>query len=109
MDVFPEDLEYDDISENDLKAMDWINWSDFVFTTPATFRSLWEDMATTLFSTEPLQTVVLDMIEHFMSGDGSNYSNSTLTEKVWNMNQLKIILLRLRIVLLSCYVSTMVT
>ena len=78
----PEDLEYDDISENDLKAMDWINWSDFVFTTPAKFRSLWEDMATTLFSTEPLQTVVLDMIEHFMSGDGSNYSNSTLTEKV---------------------------
>ncbi len=78
----PEDLDDNDISVEDLKAMDWINWSDFVLTDPATFRDSWENMSTLLFSTEPLQTVVLDMIDHFMSGSGIDYSNDTLTEKV---------------------------
>ena len=77
-----EDLEYNDISVSDLKAMDWINWSDFVATDAESFRDSWEYMCTSLFSTEPLQTVVLDMIDHFMSGTGTDYSNETLTEKV---------------------------
>ncbi len=33
-----EDLEYNDIAVENLKAMDWINWSDFVLTTPSAFR-----------------------------------------------------------------------
>ncbi len=77
-----EDLQYNDIAVENLKAMDWINWSDFVLTTPTAFRSSWEYMCTTLFSTQPLQNVVLDMIDHFMSGSATNYSNDILTEKV---------------------------
>lgn len=80
--TFPEDLNYNDISVEDLKAMDWINWSDFVLTDAASFRSSWEYMCTSLFSTEPLQTVILDMIDHFMSGSAMEYSHETLTEKV---------------------------
>lgn len=77
-----EDLEYNDISVDDLKAMDWINWSDFVGTDAESFRDSWEYMCTLLFSTEPLQTVILDMIDHFMSGSATEYSHETLTEKV---------------------------
>ena len=77
-----EDLKYNDISVENLKAMDWINWWDFVLTTPTAFRSSWEYMCTTFFSTQPLQNVVLDMIDHFMSGSSTNYSNDILTEKV---------------------------
>ncbi|MBE6762002.1 MAG: DUF3289 family protein [Ruminococcaceae bacterium] len=84
--TLPEDLEYNDISVADLKAMDWINWSDFVATTPTSFRTSWQDMCTSLFSTEPLQTVILDMIEHFMGGTATDYSNETLTEKALEHN-----------------------
>ena len=80
--TFAEDLKYNDISVSDLKAMDWINWSDFVATDATVFRNSWEHMCTSLFSTEPLQTVILDMIDHFMSGSGNDYSHATLTEKV---------------------------
>ena len=59
-----------------------VNWSDFVLTGPSDFRGSWEYMCTSLFSKEPLQTVILDMIDHFMSGDATDYRNNTLTEKV---------------------------
>lgn len=78
----PEDLKYNDISVTDLKAMKWINWTDFLQTDAASFRRSWEDMCTLLFATEPLESVILDMIGHFMAGSGVDYLNDTLTEKV---------------------------
>ena len=80
----PEDLEYNDISENDLRALDWINWLDFAGTTATHFRYYWEDMCVMYFAKDPLQDVILDMIDHFMEGTGSNYSNSTLTNAAYN-------------------------
>lgn len=77
-----EDLQYNDIPTADLKAMDWINWSDFALYDESDLRQAWEDMCTGLFSSPPLKTVILDMIDHFMSGDATDYSNATLTEKV---------------------------
>lgn len=38
------------------------------------------DMATSLFSTGEMEDVLLDMINHFKSGSGSNYTNNTLTK-----------------------------
>ena len=78
----PEDLQYNDISEDDLKAMDWINWADFVGTTPEDFYNTWMFICTAIFAEPPLEMVIIDMINHFMSGEGSNYSNPILTQKV---------------------------
>ena len=77
-----EDLTFNDISVVDLQGMDWINWLDFEGSTPQSMRSSWEGMCTSLFSTAPLESVILDMIDHFMTGSGDNYSNDILTEKV---------------------------
>ena len=76
------DLSYNDITEDELRAMDWINWTDFVGTTPADFYNSWAKMCTTTFSAPPLTSVIISMIDHFMSGDGSNYSNPILTQKI---------------------------
>jgi uncharacterized protein (TIGR03034 family) len=83
---YAEDLEYNDMSEDDLRALDWVNWIDFVGYTPALHRDDWELMCTTFFSTGELQDVILNMIDHFMDGSGASYSNSTLTQKAFEHN-----------------------
>ena len=46
-------------------------------------------MCTSLFSTGEMENVILDMIEHFKDGTGTNYSNKTLTEHVINHESTK--------------------
>lgn len=73
------DLKCGDQNIDQLRAMDWINWTDFITYTPALHQLSWEDMCTSLFSTGDLETVIRDMIDHFMDGTGTTYSNSVLT------------------------------
>lgn len=76
-----QDLLYNDMTINDLRDLPGINASDFNLTTEQ-HRERWGSMVTTLFSTGELETVILDMIDHFMNGGGAAYSNSTLTNAV---------------------------
>jgi hypothetical protein len=78
-----EDLQNFDKTESELTAMNYITEQDFIDKDADIYRYAWEFMCTTLFATEPLETVVLDMIDHFMTGTGYDYSNSTLTQKVY--------------------------
>lgn len=80
---YASDLEYNDMSKDELRDLDWVSWIDFTGYTPALHRADWEYMCTTLFSTGDLQDVILDMIDHFMDGTGTSYSNSTLTQKAY--------------------------
>lgn len=70
-----------DLSENELRELEWLNWMDFVGYTPKLHRFDWESMCKS-FSIGDLQTVVLDMIDHFMGGSGAEYSNNLLTNAV---------------------------
>lgn len=80
---YAEDLMVGDLSKDQLREKDWINWSDFLLSTPNSFRSSWEDLAR-LVSSGDMQDVVLDMIDHFMDGSGSVYTNSILTSEAEN-------------------------
>ena len=80
---YAEDLMRGDMTEYDLRALDWVSWADFWGYTPAMHRYNWEYMCTNTFSTGELETVILDMIDHFMDGTGSPYSNSVLTQNAY--------------------------
>ncbi|MBO5097052.1 MAG: DUF3289 family protein [Agathobacter sp.] len=77
-----EDLIYSDMTMEELRQLDWVNWSDFVGYTPALHRANWENMCTSLFSMGKLEGVVKEMINHFMDGTGADYRNNDLTEAV---------------------------
>lgn len=81
---YAEDLISGDMTEDELRALDWLSWLDFTGYTPNLHRADWEYMCTSLFSTGELQTVILDMIDHFMDGSGASYSNSVLTQKAYD-------------------------
>lgn len=75
----PEDMQCNTKTKDDLTSMKWISWADFTTSnTTEDRRSSWESLAKTT-STEPLQTVALNMIDSFMGGEGADYSNSDLT------------------------------
>ena len=78
-----EDLEYNDISASDFNDIKNIDWSNYDFEDTAKLRDKWESLCK-LTSMQPLQNVVLDMVDHFMEGTGEDYSNDTLTSKVLN-------------------------
>ncbi|HBL83821.1 MAG: hypothetical protein A2Y17_08225 [Clostridiales bacterium GWF2_38_85] len=82
--LLAEDLNYNDKTQAQLCDIDHISLSDFYGATVSSLRTSWESMCTSLFATQPLEDVILDMIDHFMSGSGTNYSNTTLTEAVEN-------------------------
>ena len=48
---------------------------------PETLFTVFEEMATSLFSQGEMETVILDMINHFKNGNGVDYSNATLTSQ----------------------------
>lgn len=77
---YPEDLTYGDMTKDQLRALQNVNWTNFLFDAND-LRGQWEQEAR-LFSTQPLQQVALDMISHFMEGTGTQYSNSTLSASV---------------------------
>lgn len=76
-----EDLEYGDKTKDQLTAMKWITWMDFLVVSERDYINSWEYLARTL-SVGEMQGVVLDMINHFCSGTGNDYKNATLTKYV---------------------------
>ena len=64
--------------------MKWISWADFTAANTVKVRRINFESLCKTTSTEPLQTVALNMVERFMSGTGSNYSNSELTKAAKN-------------------------
>ena len=91
-----EDLAFGDKTEDDLRALVWISWADFYGYTSEDHRSAWEIMCTDLFSRGDLQAVILDMIDHFMDGSGTSYSNPVLTQHAYEHEKHKNILKMLR-------------
>ena len=76
------DLIYADMTMDDLRALNYINWTDFLAHPPEYFRAEWKNMVAILFAKGDLQVVAFDMIDHFMGGTGSSYSNPVLTDAV---------------------------
>ena len=83
------DLDSGDKSKADLIAMNFRFWRDFHSVPSVTKRGLirtWKTMAKMLsrdwFSKYNMQTVVLDMIDHFLDGTGTDYTNDELTRAV---------------------------
>ncbi len=77
-----EDLQFADMTEDELCSLDWLNWSDFGQFSYDDYRKKWEEMCTTFFAQGKLKAVILNMISHFMGGTGSCYSNQDLTDAI---------------------------
>ncbi len=50
---------------------------------PNTLFSEFKHMSTSFFSTGDIENVILDMIDHFKEGTGTEYTNDTLTEEAF--------------------------
>lgn len=50
---------------------------------PNTLFSEFKHMSTSFFSTGDMENVILDMIDHFKEGTGTEYTNDTLTEEAF--------------------------
>lgn len=74
-----EDLNCGDKSLSELKSIKGVNYKDDE--TANSEINTWRNMCTTTFSKDPLETVINDMINHFISGTGTSYSNKVLTQK----------------------------
>lgn len=79
---FAEDLRYNDKTVDELRALHWLNWNNVENATVTDLQDSWEDMAVGLFADRNFEGVILDMIDHFMTGNGSDYSNSALTAAI---------------------------
>ena len=80
--VLPEDLKYNTKTQDQLTSMNWISWADFPLAVTKR-RNNWEALCRTT-STQPLQNVVLDMVDKFMIGTGADYQNTTLSTEALN-------------------------
>ena len=77
----PDDMKCGDVSQSTLENASWINIDNIADKTITQLRDEWEDSCAT-FSMGSLESVAMDMIDHFMDGSGTDYSNYTLTEIV---------------------------
>ncbi len=80
--VLPEDIQNLNYTKEKLCSLNYIDEND-VSKSYSWHRNVWGILARGT-SQGSLQTVALDMIEHFMSGNGEYYSNDDLTEAVIN-------------------------
>lgn len=102
----PEDLQYGDMTKDEIRALDWINWVNFAAYTKEEHLATWTLMCTTAFSQGELKEVISDMIRHFANGSGSDYWNSDLTAAAFahESTQTYISLVQEQIVyLMKCY------
>lgn len=74
------DLDCKMLSEDELRAMKWINRSDFT-NSESDHIANWRWLANST-SVGEMQDVVNDMITHFLDGTGTDYTNKTLTRIV---------------------------
>ena len=77
-----EDLSCGDMTVDELRALDWINSIGVDLYDATAHRRRWETMCTA-FADDELEPVIMDMIDHFMGGSGSTYSNLVLTQNAY--------------------------
>ncbi len=76
----PNDLDCGDDTKEYILSLNHFEEDDFSYSV-ASHRENWEELAEWT-SMGQLETVALDMIGYFMSGDGGTYTNSTLTSEI---------------------------
>ncbi|MEQ8199000.1 MAG: DUF3289 family protein, partial [Clostridiaceae bacterium] len=75
-----DDLKTNDFSNDDLLNINLLFTNELLLADkPDILFEIFKAMVTDFFSTEEMESVILDMIEHFKSGAGTDYSNSVLT------------------------------
>jgi uncharacterized protein (TIGR03034 family) len=76
------DMKTDDFTGNEMTDISWMFHLQLLESHfPGILFDEFEMMSTDLFSTGEMEDVILDMIDHFEEGTGSDYSNQTLTKK----------------------------
>ena len=78
----PEDFQYGDKTVSQLTDMRYINWTDFAADVED-YEYSWKTLVKTVSMGE-MQTVAIDMVNHFMGGTGSDYHNDVLSKNVKN-------------------------
>ena len=67
-------------TKSELCDLKWVNWTDFLDDAHQ-HETGWKKMVR-LFSMGDMQKVAINMVDHFMNGNGSDYSNATLSAEV---------------------------
>ncbi|WP_026581608.1 DUF3289 family protein [Bacillus sp. J33] len=76
------DMKTNDYTEDEIKDISWmfrLQLLESYF--PSILFYEFEDMSTSLFSMGNMEDVILDMIDHFEEGTGTEYRNETLTKE----------------------------
>jgi uncharacterized protein (TIGR03034 family) len=76
------DMKTDDYTGDEMTDISWMFHLQLLESYfPGILFDEFEMMSTDLFSTGEMEDVILDMIDHFEEGTGTDYSNQTLTKK----------------------------
>lgn len=76
------DMTTNDYTGDEMRDISWMfNFQLLESYFPGILFEEFEMMSTDLFSTGEMEDVILDMIDHFEEGTGTDYSNQTLTKK----------------------------
>ncbi|MGM0878966.1 MAG: DUF3289 family protein [Bacillota bacterium] len=77
-----DDMKTDDYTKDEIIDINWMFRFQLLESYfPSILFEEFEEMSTSLFSTGDMEDVVLDMIDHFEEGTGTEYSNETLTNE----------------------------
>ncbi|SEP85694.1 conserved hypothetical protein [Lachnospiraceae bacterium RM5] len=77
------DYKYADKTKTELCDMDWISWMDFAGVRKEDYLYSFKDLVTD-FSMGDMEDTALNMVDHFMDGTGTDYSDATLNAEVEN-------------------------
>ncbi len=86
--IYAEDLEYGDLSMGELYSLNLFTDSEISSMTAEDHLFRWQTLAR-LVSMQPLQDVLFDMIDHFMSGNTYIYQNDILDQKIYEHQKTK--------------------
>ncbi|MCM1399316.1 MAG: DUF3289 family protein [Clostridium sp.] len=77
----PEDYKYADKSIDEIRAMKFISWMDFLGQEKDVYANNFKSLLS-LCSTGDMSDVAYDMANHFLDGTGTDYSNSVLSKTI---------------------------
>ncbi|MCM1083311.1 MAG: VWA domain-containing protein [Clostridium sp.] len=77
----PEDYQYADKSIDEMRTMKYISWGDFLGVEIEDYVNSWKSLVR-LTSKGDMDPVAIDMVNHFMDGTGTDYSNNILTQNI---------------------------
>ncbi|WP_066389280.1 DUF3289 family protein [Neobacillus mesonae] len=76
------DMKTNDYTEDEIKDLSWMFRLQLLESSfPSILFYEFEDMSTSLFAMGDMEDVILDMINHFRDGTGTEYRNQTLTKE----------------------------